>query len=82
MYCEISFIPVIAKLNFQQPFLKCHMIFSKTFYNPSEIIFIWWFDVQETFLVVINTENFIHAAICVQSIGKQKWLSTYGDILH
>jgi len=26
-------------------------------HDPSEITLIWWFDAQETFLIIINVEN-------------------------
>jgi len=44
----MQFIPVMAKLNLQQPLL--HFL-------------ICWFGVQETFLIIINVENSCAAAL-------------------
>ncbi len=41
----------MAKLNIQQPLLQ-----SSVSHDPSEIILICWFGVQETF-IMINAEN-------------------------
>ncbi len=48
----MKFIPMVAKLNFQQPLLQ-----SSGSHDPSEIILIVCFGVQETFLIIINIEN-------------------------
>ncbi len=40
------FIPVMAKLNLQQPS-----------HDTSEIIPIYWFGAQETFIIIISDEN-------------------------
>ncbi len=47
-----QFIPVIAKLNFQQPLLK-----SPVSHDPSEIILICWFGAQETLPVIIKLKT-------------------------
>ncbi len=44
----LQFIPVIAKLNFQQPSVS---------HDPSEIILICWVNAQESFLIIVNAEN-------------------------
>ncbi len=49
---QMEFIPVMAKLNFQQPLLQ-----SSLPCDPSEIILICWFRAQETFIIIINVEN-------------------------
>ncbi len=49
---KMSFIAVMANLNFQQPLFHYHMILQK-----SEIILICWFSAQETFLIIVNVEN-------------------------
>ncbi len=46
------FIPVMAKLNVQQSLLQ-----SLVSHEPSEIIVISRFSVQETFLIIISVEN-------------------------
>ncbi len=47
----MSFIPVMAKLNFQQPLLE-----SSVSNDPSEIILICWFGAQKT-LAILKTVN-------------------------
>ncbi len=42
----------MEKLNFQQPLLQ-----SSVSHDPSEIILIYWFAAQGTFLIIINVEN-------------------------
>jgi len=44
---KVSFIPVI----------KASLLQSSVSHDPSEIIKIWWFAAQETFLININVEN-------------------------
>ncbi len=51
----MSFIPVI-KAVFSASFLQYSVS-----HDPSEIILICWFAVQETFTIIINVEN-SHAA--------------------
>jgi len=46
-YLKMSFIPVTAKLNFQQSLLQ-----SSVSHDPSEIILICWFGAQETFIII------------------------------
>ncbi len=51
MHFKKQFIPVMAKLNFQHP------VFSVTWFLIPEIILICWFDVQETLLLLLISEN-------------------------
>ncbi len=51
-FSRVTFILVIAKLNFQQPLLQ-----SSVSHDPSEIILIYCFGAQETFIIFINAES-------------------------
>ncbi len=54
----MSFIPVMTRLNFQQPLLE-----SSVLNDPSEIILICWFGAQETSIlkkVNILVETVLH----------------------
>ncbi len=44
----MQFIPVTAKLNFQQSLRQ-----SSVSHDPSEIILICWFGAKETFIIII-----------------------------
>ncbi len=45
-------IPVMEKLNFQQPLFQ-----STVSHDPSEIIIMCWIDAQEKFIIMITAEN-------------------------
>ncbi len=48
----VFFIPEMAKVNFLYPLLQ-----SSVSHDPSEIILICLFDVQQTFIIIINVKN-------------------------
>ncbi len=52
LYLKMYFIPVIAKLIFQQSLLQ-----SSVSCDPSEIILICWYDVHMMLIIIINVEN-------------------------
>ncbi len=54
----------MAKLSFQHH--NPHNALSVVSHDPSEIILIYWFAAQETFLIIINVEN--SCAIFVQTV--------------
>ncbi len=57
LYCKVSFIPVMQCCIF----IIITPVFSVTW--SSEIIIIYWFTAQETFLIIINVDN-SRAALC------------------
>ncbi len=52
IYFKMQLIPVMAKLNIQQPLLK-----SSVSHDPSEIILICLFGAQERFLIIFSVES-------------------------
>ncbi len=50
IYLKIELIPLIAKLNFQQPLIE-----SSVSHDPSEIIEICWFGAQDFFLISVKS---------------------------
>ncbi len=54
-----DFIPVMAKLNFQQLLRQ-----SSVSHDPSETILTYQFGAQETFLIIINVQNNFAAYYC------------------
>jgi len=37
--------------------LSASLLQSSVSHDPSEITLIWWFDAQETFMIIISVEN-------------------------
>ncbi len=51
IYYKIQFIPLIKAV------FSASLLQSSVSHDPSEIILIYWFPAQETFLIIINVEN-------------------------
>ncbi len=58
----LQFIPVMAKLNFQQPLFQ-----SSVSFDLSEISILCWFGTQETFYIFIIAETVVVYDIFVQT---------------
>ncbi len=48
----IVFLYIFCNLNFRQQLLQ-----SSVSHDPSEIILIFWFAAQETFIIIVNVKN-------------------------
>ncbi len=49
---------------------------SSVSHDPSEIILTWWFDVQETF-IIINVENSFYSSLMNRKFQKQHLLKSF-----
>jgi len=58
IYSKMWLIPAVFSASLLQ---------SSVSHDPSEITLMWWFDAQETFLIIIYVENSCAAYIFVQS---------------
>ncbi len=63
IYFKIVFIAVMHSCYFQHLLLQSSVVTWS-----SEIILIWWFAAQETFLIIINVENSVLLHIIVETI--------------
>ncbi len=59
IYFKMLNIPVLGKLNFQQP-----LLLSSVSHDPSYINLKCWFTAQETFLIIFKVENSALMFLC------------------